>query len=341
MKSRRRAMLAIGVIVLWIAGLGVLVHRELFRPQIERLAEAGMRVTPGAQYYAVLQGNQQIGFASSTIDTTEGGITVVDYLVADLPVAGRIHRASARSSTVLSRALRVSTFTLDVDADLAPIRVSGKVSGDTMVLVIGGAHGAPPDTQRVALDGPVLLPTLVPLAVALGEKPNVGDSFTLPVFDPIAMAPRDVKVAVAAETTFVLHDTSVVDPVSKRWVGALPDTIRAWRLASSSGSGGKAGLDAWVDAQGRVVRISRLLGLTLEARPYEVAFQNWKADEAARSDIVSADRDIYETTAISARKPLHSNLGELKVALSGVDLRDFYVMGYRQNLVGDTLTITR
>jgi hypothetical protein len=336
---RRRALIAAGILVLWVGGLGVLVHRQLFRAPVERLAEAGMRVTPGAQYYAVLQHGRQIGFASSTVDTTEGGITVVNYLVADLPIAGKIHRASARSSAQLSRALRVNSFTLDVDADLAPIRASGRVKNDTMVLVLGGARGVPVDTQRIALNGPVLLPTLVPLAVALGEQPNVGDHYTLPVFDPIAMAPREVNISIAAESMFVVHDTSVMNPVTNRWEGQLPDTIRAWRLATSSN--GKAGFDGWVDAQGHVVRVSQLLGLTLEARPYEVAFQNWKADEASRGDIVTADRDIYETTAISARKPLRSNLRELRVALSGVDLRDFDVKGYRQQLRGDTLTITR
>ena len=338
-KSRRRAAIAAGVLALWIAGLGMLVHRELFRPAIERLAEAGMRVTPGAQYYAVLQGGRQIGFASSTVDTTDGGITVVDYLVADLPIAGKVHRASARSSAQLSRALRVSSFTLDVDADLAPIRASGRVANDTMVLVVGGTRGVAVDTQRIALDGPVLLPTLMPLAVALGEQPKVGDSYVLPVFDPIAMAPRDMKVSVVAESMFVVHDTSVMNPVTRRWEGALPVTIRAWRLSSTSG--GKAGFDGWVDAQGHVIRVSQLLGLTLEARPYEVAFQNWKADEASRGDIVTADRDIYETTAISARKPLRSKLRELRVVLSGVELGDFDVKGYRQQLRGDTLTVTR
>lgn len=335
----RRALAALGVLALWIAGLGVLVRRELFRPPLERLADAGMRVTPGAQYYAVLQRGQQIGFASSTVDTTEGDITVVDYLVADLPIAGKLHRASARSSARLSRTLRVSSFTLDVDADLTPIKVSGRVTGDTMVLVLGGMRGVPVDTQRIALQGPVLLPTLVPLAVALGEQPKVGDSFTLPVFDPVAMAPRDTKVSVAAESSFVLHDTSVVNPATKRWEGALPDTVRAWRLSTSNG--GRTGFEGWVDEQGRIVRVSELLGLTLEARPYEVAFQNWKIDEAARGESVTADRDIYETTAISARKPLRSNLRQLRVALSGVDLTGFDVKGYRQRLVGDTLTITR
>jgi hypothetical protein len=335
----RRAMMAGGVLALWLVGIGLLVHRELFRAPVERLAEAGLRVTPGAQYYAVLQRGVQIGFASSTVDTADGGISVVDYLVADLPVAGKVHRASARSTAKLSRALRVSSFTLDVDADLAPIKVAGRVVGDTMFLVMGGARGTPVDTQRIALAGPVLLPTLVPLAIALGEQPKVGSSFTFPVFDPLSMAPRDMKVSVLAESAFVLLDTSIVNPATGRWEGAQPDTVRAWRLASSNG--GRNAFEGWVDEQGRLVRVPDFLGLTLEARPYEVAFQNWKAEESSRGELVTADRDIYETTAISAHRRLRSNLRELRVALNGVDLTGFDVKGYRQRLQGDTLTITR
>jgi hypothetical protein len=47
----------------------MLVRREYFRPHIDRLAEAALRVQPGAVFYAVMQGDQQIGFASSTVDT--------------------------------------------------------------------------------------------------------------------------------------------------------------------------------------------------------------------------------------------------------------------------------
>ena len=51
----RRATIAIGILLLWVAGLGLLVQRELFRPDSEHLIEAGMRVTPSATFYAVLQ----------------------------------------------------------------------------------------------------------------------------------------------------------------------------------------------------------------------------------------------------------------------------------------------
>jgi transglutaminase-like putative cysteine protease len=340
----RRATTAIGIVALWVAGLGVLVRRELFRPHAEHLVEAGLRVTPSATFYAVLQRGEQIGFASSTVDTTDGGITQQDYLVADLPIAGRLHRASARTSVKLTRALRLRSFSLDVDADLAPIKASGTVVGDSLLLLtVKGVDGQPVDTQRIRLSGPVLLPTLLPIAVALGPQLRPGQSFTLPVFDPASMSTRDVRVAVDAESVFVLPDSSVFDRASKRWLGARPDTVRAWKLSTpaTGTTGGTSGFNGWVDEQGRVVLVNQLLGFTLERRPYEVAFENWKADALVRGERVTADRDIYETTAISANKRLRRNLAELKVRLSGVDLDGFEVKGYRQRLVGDTLTVTR
>ena len=335
----KRGLLAAGILTVWLGGLALLGQRELFRPHTEMLAEAGLRVTPGATYFAVLQKGQQIGFASTVVDTADGGIVVADYLVADLPLAGRMHRASARTTVRLSRALRVTSFSLDMDADLTPIKAQGRVLGDSLLLLtVKGVPGQPADTQRIRLSGPILLPTLVPLAIALGERPKVGKSYTLPIFDPSSMASKDTRIAVQAESVFVLQDSSVIDATG-RWHGALPDTIRAWRLASQgTGAGGFSG---WVDEQGRVVLATQLLGLTLERRPYEVAFENWKMDVAKRGGQVSPGQDIYESTAISANKVLKQNLSELKLRLTGVDLDGFDVKGYRQHLKGDTLTITR
>ena len=101
---KRRATLASVVIGLWLGGLAFLGKKELFRPHMDKLADAGLRVAPGASYFAVLQQGQQIGFASSTIDTTDGGISVHDYLVADLPVAGRSRTAPRRARKWTSRA---------------------------------------------------------------------------------------------------------------------------------------------------------------------------------------------------------------------------------------------
>ncbi len=342
-KPRRRGLLAAGILVLWVVGLGLLTQRELFRPHIEKLAEAGMRVTPGATYFAVLQKGEQIGFASTTVDTADAGITVADYLVADLPIAGKLHRASARTTVRLSRALRVMNFTLDIDAGLTPMKAEGRVDGDSvLVLTVRGVEGQPTDTQRIALTGPILLPTLVPLAIALAERPEVGKTYTLPLFDPLSMSTKNASIRVHAESVFVVEDSSIFDAPAARWRGARPDTLRAWRLSTEGDTtGGTGAFAGWVDEQGRVISATQLLGMTLERRPYEVAFENWKADALYRGTQVTADRDIYETTAISAGERVRKNLSELRVRLTGVDLDGFDVKGYRQRLRGDTLTITR
>jgi hypothetical protein len=266
--------MAAGVIGLWVGGLALLARKELFRPHMEKLREAGMSVSPGASYFAVMQQGEQIGFASSTVDTTDGGISVHDYLVADLPIGGELHRATARSEVELTRALRVSQFRMQVDAGLVPIDASGQVLGDTLLIVIVRSVTTPADTHRVRLDGPVLLPTLVPLAVALGDRPEKGARISLPVFDPIALAPRDMHLTIEAESVFVIPDSSVFDATTSRWKGAREDTVRAWRVATDSATGA-SGFRGWVDAQGRLVLATQLLGMTLERRPYEVAFENW------------------------------------------------------------------
>jgi transglutaminase-like putative cysteine protease len=337
----RRAVTALAVVVAWVAGIGMLVRREYFRPHIERLAEAALRVQPAAVFYAVLQGDRQVGFASSTIDTSSAMIEQRDYLVADIPIGGSVRRTEARTHVVLTRTLRVRTFDLDFSSDRSPMRVRGEVSGDTVLTVMVGS-GASIDTQRVALLGPILLPTLAPLAVALEEKPTIGRSYVLPLFDPAALAPRDVRIDVRAESLFVVNDSSVFDSATTRWRGVLPDTVRGWQIASQSG----VGIAGWVDQQGRLVASSQF-GFRLERRPYEVAFENWRlqtegeAGDAARARPVDPARDVLETTAIGANKRLRTSMSEMRVRLSGASLQGFDLDGGRQRLLGDTLVVVR
>jgi transglutaminase-like putative cysteine protease len=335
----RRAWTAIIVLVLWAGGMVALIRRAYFQPNVERLAEAGTRVTPGAVFYAVLQGSRQIGFASSTIDTVTGGITSTDYLVANLDQGGRVHRLQARTTVEVSRTLRMRTFDVDVESDSAPFHAGGRVDGDSvLVYAITAGAGASADSQRVSLGGPVLLPTLVPLAIALGEEPGVGKSYVLPVLDPGTMASRDARISVTAETTFVVHDSSVMDAATRRWRGVQPDTLRAWRLQAP----GEPAIGGWIDSQGRVVSTTQM-GLRLERRPYEVAYENWRLDTEADSaaGVAPAGNDVLETTAIAADLHTPRRLARLQVVLRNATLSGFDLDGGRQRLHGDTLTIVQ
>ena len=121
-----------------------------------------------------MQGETQVGFASSTIDTAATTIEQRDYLVADVVAAGQTHRATARTTVQLTRTLRVRSFEVSLEADQSPVRVQGQVLGDTLLsIVLNAVPGQPADTQHLRIGGPILLPTLVPLAAALESKPKV------------------------------------------------------------------------------------------------------------------------------------------------------------------------
>src|SRR5262245_48811345 len=192
----RRVVVGGAIIVACVVGLALFVRREYFRPQSERLADAATKVSPATVYYGVMQGDKQVGFAESQVDTTRETITVADYLVADLPVGGKARRTSARLTATLSRVLRLRQFDVAINAEGPPVHAAGRVDGDSVLVFALSMGTEKPDSQRITLNGPVLLPQLVPLAVALTERPKVGKHYVMPVLDPAAMAPKDIELDV-------------------------------------------------------------------------------------------------------------------------------------------------
>ena len=164
-RGRRRQATALLLLGAWGGGLSLLVRREFFQGRAERLVEAALRLSPGATFFAVEQNGTRIGFASTTIDTVPNGIEVTDYFVADLPVAGQLQRASARSVVLLSRGLALKTFDVQAEAAQTPMRVVGRTEGDSVVIFAMDVPGQSADTQRVTVRGPVLVPTQTLLTV--------------------------------------------------------------------------------------------------------------------------------------------------------------------------------
>jgi transglutaminase-like putative cysteine protease len=156
------------------------------------------------------------------------------------------------------------------------------------------------------------------------------------------MVQRDVSVTIAAETTLVVPDSAAFDSTVMAWTPARFDTIRAFKIEQRASGLSTA---AWIDAQGRVVRATGPVGLTLERSAYEIAYQNFHRRDTAR--VAAASRapgpeDIIAVTAITAGvslKPARPATGEFRVRLAGVELDGLQLAGGRQRLAGDTLTV--
>jgi transglutaminase-like putative cysteine protease len=335
----RRGIAATLILLAWAGGLGALAQRELFKGQAESFAELALRVQPETFYYVVEQGGQVVGYASSTIDTTRRAFLVRDEMAADLTVGGTAHRIVAASRVRLTRGFALTDFDVTVSADSAPIRIVGSAEGDSVIQYTVTGPANDPTPQRLAVRGPILLPTLIPLAVTLGAEPKVGRRATVPLFDPTTMSTRNVTMELKAESLFVVSDSAKLDSTANRWVVAHTDTVRAWRLGSGE-PGESDRLGGWVDERGRLVESRQPGGLVLRRTAYEVAFENWRL---RRADPTSAPArsDVLETTAVAAGVRWDKPLDRLQVRLRNVALEDFDLDGGRQRLVRDTLTIVR
>lgn len=341
---------AIAVLAAWALSLGWLVKREVFRSTGARLAEAALSVPPGALFYRLDLGAQQVGFASATLDTLPDSIRVEDDFVLDVAAVGKLRRTTARSVAMLSRTLRLQRVDVTFDGDLGTFVAHGRVLGDTLLRVSIVSDG---DSQvtRIPLTGPITLPSLLPLRLAFGGELQRGRSYTARLFDPLLLAGRDVTVRVAAESTLVVADSADLDSTTMVWGPEHFDTVRAFRIDHEAHG---VRVSNWIDAQGRIVLSSGPVGFAMERSAFEIAYENFRRRDTARVARTSANPDpgdIVPVTALAAgvtqRPPAGAGGGptSFHVRLSGVDLAGFDQLlageGGRQRLAGDTLVIAR
>ena len=334
----RRAIAAV-VVVAWLASLALLIRREYGRPAAEVVAAAALSLPPGAAYYTVSLGADQIGYASNTLDTLGDTLSLSEIVILEVPVLGTVQRTEARTDVALTRGLKLRAFTAVLDAEDARFTASGRVDGDSvLVLELVGAESR--ETRRVALSEPLVLPQLLPLEVALRGGLRAGRTYTMPVFDPLLMRSRRATVTVTAESTFTFADSAVFDTVAGRFVPIVTDTVHAWRLRETQGD---VPVDAWVDVHGQVVRLTSPVGFRVERTAFEIAYENFRRSRQAPAD--TAPRrgvDLVRQTAIASRVTLTpETLLLVELRLGGLAFAGFDLNGDQQHLSGDTLTIRR
>ncbi len=293
----------IAVLGAWALSLGWLVKREVFRSTGARLAAAAMAVAPGGLFYRLEVGGQQVGYSSTTIDTLPDAIRVENVFVLDVPALGKLHRTDARSTAMLSRALRLQTLEATFDGDLGQFAAHGRVLGDTVLSIAIISEG---DSQmtRIPLHGPVTLPTLLPLRLAFGGELRSGRAYTARLFDPLLLTGRDVTARVSAESTLVVSDSADLDSTTMTWVPEHFDTVRAFRIDHDANG---VPTSSWIDAQGRIVFASTKSadgqGFAMERAAFEIVYENFKKRDTARvarSSAAPGPGEIVPLTALVA-----------------------------------------
>lgn len=277
------------------------MKREVFRPTGARLAEAALAVAPGALFYRLDIGGQQVGFTSTTLDTLTSSLRVENVFVLDVAALGKLHRTTARSVATLTRALRLQSVDANFDGDLGQFATHARVLGDS-VLSVAIVSGGDSQMTRIPLRGPVTLPTLLPLRLAFGGELQSGRSYTARLFDPLLLTARDVTVHVAAESTLVVSDSADLDSTTMVWLPEHFDTVRAFRIDHDANG---VPMRNWIDAQGRLVlatsdRAKGDAGFAMERAAFEIAYENFRRRDTARVARNSADPALGQIVPVTA-----------------------------------------
>lgn len=320
--------------------MGFLVKREYFRPRAEVLAEAAARVGPGASYYTLSMGGGQVGYATSTIDTTTAGITLQNNTTLDIQALGAVQKVGMVLVVNLTRTLHLVSFDGQLNSDAARFHVTGEVSGDTVLNVTIDAGAGTPSRQRIPLEKPLVLADLVSLRLAVGGNLEPGRTYQLRTFDPMMMQEREISLHVEAESTLVVPDSAVYDSTSRHWRPVSFDTVKAFRV-SQTWNGISA--TSWIDGEGNIISATSESGFRMEKTAFEIAVQNWRLDrERGVAVAAGTGSDIISATAIAANQQLRpEELNVLRVQLANVTTQGFDLAGGRQRLAGDTLIVTR
>jgi hypothetical protein len=332
---RSRTLLAVAILLGWFWMLGAQVRREYFQPEIARLAEAALALNPGTNFYTLRMGERSVGRATSSLDTVPGGFALEDLMLLELPAMGQTGTAVARTWVKLDDALFMDEFSFSLDSEVGRFEASGRVDGDTLLLVDIDTQGSQQNLS-FRLNSPPVFSAIVPIRVAMSGELEVGNSVRLPVFDPSTLSTRQVEVRVLEHDTLTVPDS--VSLSGGRWSVAGYDTIPVWKIAEVFGG---VSVESWVDEDGRVIRASSPLGFSMEKTEYELAQQ--AQDDSRGTAVAAMDEDVIFSTAIQSNTDLGevTEWDELRFVLSGVDLAGFDLDGGRQELRGDTLIVRR
>ena len=255
--------------------MAMMVHRNANRSEAQQLAEVALRLQPATFYYLIQHNGNQVGAASSGLDTTTNTLVSEEYFVGDFPSRDTTQRTSARWQTRLTRGFRLADLTIDIARQTRPFSINASVEEDTMLFIAGNktSGGRPP--ARYTFHPTLFTPSLAPVALMLGGPHTIGRTQTLSVFDPTTRTVVRPTLRISAESVFTVIDSAAMQ--NGQWVPAHRDTVRAWRVA-----GAPHGVSAWVDDAGRVVA-ANAGDYSAMRTAFELAFKNAK---------VSADSTI-------------------------------------------------
>ena len=297
-RTFRRIHHAAGIacVIAWAVVMGTRAKAELTRRQgmpdvsMDQVLQGGESRT-----YGVYHGDTKVGYSASRRQRGPAGWVFHDQAVWRMVLQGVPQKLVSETSALVGDDFALKSFHARVDAGVAVIEVGGRVEGDVLAIEIESAGRT--YTDRITLTTPPMLPALTRASVA-ARRPKAGESFVIPIFNPLARGIEEMEIVVEARETL---DTKM-------------GKVETWRLTEIMR--GAIRTQVWIDDHGETIRETSPLGMRIEAEPREIALA---LDENAPVP------DLVKAVSV----PVHGNLasqvgdGKVRIRLKGTETREF------------------
>ncbi len=303
----RRGLVAGAIVATWIGSLAWLAARQ--GRSGDQVGGLDDRLPPSDAYLALRLGDEQVGIVSGTLDTIAGGARTVERL--DLVVAG----ADGTRRQILATDLR---FGPGLALEQLSLLQTGE--GDRFRIALGrdSSHQyaarvtSGSDTASWHWPAPpgATVRTVASALRFLGLTRDPEGGLPVLLLDPASLDWEPFDGRVVGDTVLVVPDSAAMDPATGRWIPARWDTVAARRIEYTAHG---LPFDAWVDADGNVVRAATPLGADLERTAFEIVRQGY--DPAARAGRGDARAPFLAPAA--GRPPIRT--ARLVVVLDGAD----------------------
>jgi hypothetical protein len=261
---------------------------------------------------SIFQKGQKIGYAHRQFSRTAGGARILETVFMQVNTMGMLQDIRFKTEGNLNPDLTFSSFLFELQSGLFSFKARGSQKGK--MLTIFTEESGSERRYDLSIQRDTLLPVGL-FEVLQGETLKPGEQKIFSVFDPATQAVRPAKVVVMGEEMVSLQGKEErARKVSIDFMG-VPQY-------------------AWVGMDGNVLKEEGSLGIRLEKVSKE---------EALAKIVLSPGTDLMELASIPANKVLFDvHLPkELKLQLKGLETRDLFIEGGRQQLEGNILRIRK
>jgi hypothetical protein len=179
------------------------------------------------------------------------------------------------------------------------------------------------------------------LLLAVGGRLRDGGSLASRTVDPVGRWLAAAVARVGRDSIFMVSDSAARDSAGGPWRAVAAVPTRAWRVEHN---GALPAVD-WIDAQGRLIRREHAFGVTLEASPFEVNYNNYQAQLKSGSPLPQGKVPGTSRLVDGPGRP-DTTPPEVTVVVSRSDGASWPgaaqgLAGGRQRVTGDTVHVAR